>query len=286
MLCIVTSACTSSASPNAQPRSSNSLSHPKGATGEIVPSIINLLLPDAHTQKLILRHIEKADDYTAKCMAKAGFKYIGPAPEYELSKIPGQDGGLLARRTIGWGAKSTAQTQLQFDDYMRHLTSVDLKRHGSALYGDQTKDQEFRIHGLVMTYPTSGCIAAGNAHGYGSYRAYAEVKITPIPYRNEAADLVNKDSRYNAAMERWPGCMKSGYGISAKSPSALSDSYVFGHSKHSITETSAAVADAICAKKVGILRAVLRVYESYIGHLDASDREALQRAAKTMVGLE
>jgi hypothetical protein len=261
--------CTSDAPSPADPAPVADTAEPR--------ELVDLLAPPAEVRAASIRLMEREQVETAACMEHQGYPYEPVPVRSWVAALPSPDGAPEIRAAVGYGLRPS-EAAVRNDEYARSLTAEENQAYSDALYGAETEAGEVERFGMTVTYPVDGCIAEARAAVYGSLDDYGMVALLPQIYRSRASARVAASEAYRRAMAAWPGCMSSRFGLDFDTPQALAD---HAQAESLETEVELATHDAECAEDVGILSAVVDVYEAYVDGLDRADAVALAEAAAT-----
>jgi hypothetical protein len=168
------------------------------------------------------------------------------------------------------------------DQYVRSLSAAEQARYQRALFGSQTKMKTIHTPtGGTYTYPTSGCVAHGQAQLYGSVDAAQNVLTLPGYLLAKLGQDTAADSAVVAKNDDWSHCVSRATGVSFGSPhdiiQRLQREYTAQGATQAVRnqEISYAVADTRCQFRTGLAAVYGKVFRRRADQLAGSTRRLL-----------
>lgn len=228
---------------------------------------------------------EAEQTLTYRCMRQAGFEMYDAAPPEPAADLPfGNDDVSYARANgLGLGEVDLEQYRNQHPN-MRYLKSLTPKRrdaYGTALNGEPgTDDVTVKLaSGFAIRQSPDGCTAKAQTDLYGSFERWFRVRTQIENLPSQFMSNVFADRAYRLALANWSRCMAR-HGKRAEDPAALRERFtrlnqqdVVGGSRPSAAEIAAAVTEAGCARKSGLVRIGNDLQRRYSKQTWAAHRE-------------
>jgi hypothetical protein len=236
-----------------------------------------------------------------RCMQARGFRYyIGAGASSQNgdtaeqhSYVPGvgptrtEALAVAERRQTGYHlyaayAKQAPSNIPVNDQYVRSLSAAEQARYQRALFGSQTKMKTIHTPtGGTLTYPTTGCVAKGQAQLYGSVDAAQNVLTLPGYLLAKLGQDTAADSAVVAKNDDWARCVSRATGVSFKTPQdiieRLQREYTARGASQAVRnqEISYAVADTRCQFRTGLASVYGKVFRRRADQLAGSTRRLL-----------
>lgn len=219
------------------------------------------------------------------CMAARGFP-VGTAPS-EPDRADEEWRPVLAeRREVGYRLRESdrAETASPAARYVRGLSAQRRAQFQAALYGGPGDQAGITLHdGKRFTFTTRGCLADSRSRIYGDPAQAARVTYLPQDFHVNGYLTVRDQPAYRAVLAAWARCM-AGRGHHYTSPAQAKQHLAaeYGHGSASVVarhEVAVAVADADCARQVGVAGTVESLLRDYAAALDPTDRGELDALA-------
>jgi hypothetical protein len=237
-----------------------------------------------------------------RCMQARGFRYYIGGPSIssqngdsadDHSYIPGigttrtEALAVAHRRQTGYHlyaayAKQASGNVPINDQYVRSLSAAEQARYQRALFGSQTKMKTIHTPtGGTYTYPTTGCVAKGQAQLYGSVDAAQNVLTLPGYLLAKLGQDTVADSAVVAKTDDWARCVSRATGVSFKTPQDIIERLQREYTAQGATqavrnqEISYAVADTRCQFRTGLAAAYAKVFRRRADQLAGSTRRLL-----------
>lgn len=273
-----------------------------GSSNRLSPSEFAFLVGYGATaqDQPVRDHAEQILDQ--RCMQARGFRYYLSASSDSTqngdtaddhSYVPGvgptrtEALAVAQRRQTGYHlyaayAKQTPGNVPINDQYVRSLSAAEQARYSRALFGSQTKMKTIHTPtGGTYTYPTTGCVARGQAQLYGSVDAAQNVLTLPGYLLAKLGQDTVADSAVVAKTDDWARCVSRATGASFKTPQDIIERLQREYTAQGATqavrnqEISYAVADTRCQFRTGLAAAYAKVFRRRADQLAGPTRRLL-----------
>jgi hypothetical protein len=237
-----------------------------------------------------------------RCMQARGFRYYTGGPSAssqngdtadQHSYLPGvgptrtEALAVAERRQTGYHlygayAKQAPRNIPINDQYVRSLSVTQQARYARALFGSQTKMKTIHTPtGGTYTYPTSGCVARGQAQLYGSVDAAQNVLTLPGYLLAKLGQETAADPAVVAKNDDWSRCVSRATGVSFKTPHDIIERLQREYTAQGATQTvrrqeiTYAVADTRCQFRTGLAAVYAKVFRRRADQLAGPTRRLL-----------
>jgi hypothetical protein len=273
-----------------------------GSSNRLSPSEFAFLVGYGATaqDQPVRDHAEQILDQ--RCMQARGFRYYTGGPSAssqngdtadQHSYVPGvgptrtEALAVAERRQTGYHlyesyAKQSPRNIPINDQYVRSLSAAEQARYSGALFGSQTKMKTIHTPtGGTYTYPTTGCVARGQAELYGSVDAAQNVLTLPGYLLAKLGQDTVADPAVVAKDDDWSRCVSRATGVSFKSPHDIIQRLQREYAAQGATqvvrsqEISYAVADTRCQFRTGLAAVYAKVFRRRADQLAGPTRRLL-----------
>jgi hypothetical protein len=218
-----------------------------------------------------------------RCMAAKGVPYPAPPPKADQRTDEERSLRIEERRRTGYGLATPAGTGVPaLDRYVKGLPRQEREAFTRALFGEESQRRGIDLPGSgPVSFPSQGCVYEAQSKLFGDILTWARVTYVPEDLNNKLSKGITNSDVYAQAMRKWRECMKRrgyDYELPAKAQEDLSERYKKnGVSEQLLREEIAvAVADAECAREVGIPQLVLSLKKSNVATLTDAERRSLR----------
>ena len=230
-------------------------------------------------------------------MRALGFRYVVGPPETAAAQAPAENEPYLPgvgptrtealavaqRKQAGYHlfaayAPASSSSIPPNDQYVRTLSPAQQVRYSRALFGPESRQKTLHLpFGATYTFPTSGCIAKGQAELYGSAEAAQYVVVLPQSLLAQVSSATLLDRAVVAKSRNWSRCVSKATAESFKTPHDIIERLQREYATQGPTqavrnrEIAYAVADTRCQFRTGLATVYAKVFR----------READQLAGRT-----
>ncbi|CCK30316.1 putative secreted protein [Streptomyces davaonensis JCM 4913] len=232
---------------------------------------------------------------TRSCMAARGFR-MWPVPRRSLPEdrdFPYAIDDVRWAARHGYGSDMQARReQVRAADpnrrYFERLGTADRQRALAAYHGDQSADRlEVRDpNGMTVGRIADGCVAEAEERLYGDLSAWFRADVITGAFPALRQQQVTADDEFKAVVRKWSACMRE-RGLQYRDPYQARASFLDTTAATRTTnrhrqEVRTAVAEAECARDVGLTATARRLDQ----HYDARLRDQYRDEVRTRLRLE